>query len=110
MFKVINTPCGMVKGTVEEGIAAFKGIRYATAKRWCYPELVTAWDGEYDATEYGYSCYQKKAFFDESDKFYFKEFHAKANYKYNEDCLFLNVFVKEERDRIDYDQLFITHR
>ena len=28
------------------------------------------------------------------------------------DCynFLVNVFVKEERDRIDYDQLFITHR
>ena len=96
MYKIIDTPCGKIKGLVNEGIVAFKGVRYATAKRWCYPELVTSWEGEYDALNYGHSCYQSKAFFDESERFYFKEFHANANYTYSEDCLFLNIFVKEE--------------
>ena len=55
MEKVINTPCGQIKGTDCRipGVIAYKGIRYATAKRWEYPSLVESWDGIYDATKYG---------------------------------------------------------
>ena len=55
MPNVIKTKCGEIRGTTcqWEGVTAYKGIRYATAKRWMYPEIVTHWDGVYDATEYG---------------------------------------------------------
>ena len=50
-----TTPCGVISGTACQwpGIAAYKGIRYATAGRWEFPVPVTHWDGDYDATQYG---------------------------------------------------------
>jgi len=47
-----TTPCGVISGTACQwpGIAAYKGIRYATAGRWESPIPVTHWDGVYDAT------------------------------------------------------------
>lgn len=96
MYRVVNTPCGRVKGRVEEGIVCFRGLRYATAKRWAYPELVTNWDGEYEALEFGHCCYQNKAFNDESGSFYFKDFNEGNTYTFSEDCLFLNIYVKDE--------------
>ena len=44
-----ETPCGTICGTDCQwpGVAAYKGIRYATAERWAYPEAVTHWDGVY---------------------------------------------------------------
>lgn len=47
-----STPCGVISGTACQwpGIAAYKGIRYATAGRWEFPVPVTHWDGVYDAT------------------------------------------------------------
>ena len=46
-----TTPCGMISGTACQwpGIAAYKGIRYATAGRWEFPVPITHWDGVYDA-------------------------------------------------------------
>jgi len=96
MYKIINTPCGEIKGLIKEDIASFKGVRYATAKRWGYPTLVTNWDGVYEALDYGKCCYQNKAFNDESGRFYFKEFNEGVKYEFDEDCLFLNIFVKEK--------------
>ena len=59
-----TTPCGVISGTACQwpGIAAYKGIRYATAGRWEFPVPVTHWDGVYDATRYGACCYQPRAF------------------------------------------------
>ena len=39
MGLIVNTPCGLIKGvnTDVDGIIAFKGIRYANAKRFEYP-------------------------------------------------------------------------
>ena len=47
MDYIVNTRCGTVKGTAGriEGVAAYKGIRYATAGRWEYPKQVTHWEG-----------------------------------------------------------------
>lgn len=98
MFKTIVTPCGEVKGKIEDGILKFKGIRYATSKRWDYPVLVKKWDGVLEAFEYGHCCYQKRAIVDESidESFYYKEYRKGLSYTYSEDCLFLNVFTPEE--------------
>lgn len=49
MKQLIKTPCGEIKGTTcqWDGVIAFKGIRYATAGRFEYPQIVTKWDGIY---------------------------------------------------------------
>lgn len=102
MEYITKTPCGEVRGihSGTEGIIAYKGIRYATARRFEYPTEVTHWDGVYDATEYGACAYQPRSFYDETKMpkkiFYFNEFRRGREYKYSEDCLFLNVFTPEE--------------
>lgn len=98
----IKTPCGEIRGTAEQrpGVIAFKGIRYGTAGRFEYPRLVTAWDGIYDATEYGNCSYQPRAFYDEGKMwekaFYYKEFRKGEHYTYSEDCLFLNIWTPSD--------------
>lgn len=53
---VVETGAGKVRGYLYDDIAVFKGIPYASAKRFHAPEPVKAWDGVFDATSYGYVC------------------------------------------------------
>ena len=101
MFRIIDTPCGKVKGIIDTDSVKFKGIRYATSERWKYPTLVTSWNGVLEAFSYGPSCYQERAFKDESltNSFYYNEYRKGLNYTYSEDCLFLNIFTP-----IDFDE------
>ena len=104
MPDMITTKCGEIRGTTCQwpGVTAYKGIRYATAGRWEYPQLVTSWDGVYDATAYGNCSYQPRAFYNEEDViekvFYYNEFRKGETYTYSDDCLFLNIFTPENTD------------
>ena len=101
MEYIVNTPCGAVRGAAGrvEGTAAYKGIRYATAGRWEYPVPVTHWDGVYDAACYGACSFQPRAFYNEAENlkkiFYYNEFRRDEIYRYDEDCLFLNIFTPD---------------
>lgn len=94
-----NTPCGPITGCGCQwpGVAAYKGIRYATAGRWECPTPVTRWEGTYQATAYGAACYQPRSFYDEAQvpekAFYYNEFRRGEHYDYSEDCLFLNIWT-----------------
>ena len=94
-----NTPCGPITGCGCQwpGVAAYKGIRYATAGRWEYPTPVTRWEGTYQATAYGAACYQPRSFYDEAQvpekAFYYNEFRRGEHYDYSEDYLFLNIWT-----------------
>ena len=100
-MNTIKTPCGEIRGTSGRvpGTYCYKGIRYATAGRWEYPKQVTAWEGIYDATQYGHCAYQPRAFYNEEENlkkiFYYNEFRKGETYTYSEDCLFLNIFTPD---------------
>uniref|UniRef100_UPI0040569156 carboxylesterase/lipase family protein n=1 Tax=Agathobacter sp. TaxID=2021311 RepID=UPI0040569156 len=107
MEQQIMTPCGEIKGTTcqWEGVTAFKGIRYATAGRFAYPQIVTKWEGIYNASKYGNCSYQPRAFYDEANMpekaFYYNEFRRGRTYTYSEDCLFLNIWVPQNAKTTD---------
>ena len=53
---IVDTKQGKLRGYVYDGITIFKGVQYATAKRFHAPVPVEPWDGVKDATSYGYVC------------------------------------------------------
>ena len=81
---LVNTPCGEIRGTNSSaGVRVFKGIRFATAKRFTPPTVVTSWSGIYEANEIGPECPQIDS--------QLRTLLAADNSGQSEDCLFLNI-------------------
>lgn len=97
----LQTPCGQIKGLSSENCYEFRGIRYATAERFEYPQEVTSWDGVYSALQYGNCACQHRAFDDDAtvNAFYHKEFRMGIKFTYGEDCLFLNIYTPKKADK-----------
>lgn len=53
MLTTAKTTSGALRGRVEDGMAVFRGVRYATCERFGPPRPVPAWSGERDATADG---------------------------------------------------------
>jgi para-nitrobenzyl esterase len=100
---VVQTKAGRAQGLVEDGILAFKGIRYGKAPigklRFLPPEPAEPWTGTYDATDFGAPAMQLAnsvtldAPNDEALRMH-RVFTTPSEMKImNEDCLFLNVWT-----------------
>ena len=55
-YPVVKTETGKLRGFQLGSTYIFRGIRYATAKRWEMPEPENAWEGIRDALDYGCVC------------------------------------------------------
>lgn len=81
-----ETHAGKVAGTVEQGVAIFRGIPFAAPplgeNRWRSPQPVTPWQGVRDASAFGHDCMQTPFPGDE----------APLRTTPAEDCLYLNVW------------------
>lgn len=55
---VVEVEGGKLRGYIDNGIYTYKGIHYATAKRFEEPQKVEAWEGIKDAQVYGDMCPQ----------------------------------------------------
>lgn len=99
--KSLTTPCGDIIGIDNEDWIEYRGIRYASAKRWELPKEITHWDGTYDATEWGECSYQRRGFEDDEkcNAFYHKEFRKGMSFTYSEDCLFLNIWAPAKAEK-----------
>lgn len=98
---LLSTPCGEILGEKEDNIHVFRGIRYAAAQRWSYPEPIEKWEGCLDATAFGNACFQPRAFLSEAlkeDSFYYHEFREDLPFSYSDDCLFLNIWKPEQAE------------
>lgn len=90
----------MVQGTEENGIAFFRGIPYAKTERFCLPELIEHWDSCLDASAGELDCWQRSAFFDEPDRFYYKEFRLGAHFTYAESPMTLNLIAPVSAEKL----------
>ena len=97
-FMTKTTALGAIKGIEHEKSVEFRGVRYARAGRFERPVEEGAWEGTYDATQFGACCYQHRAFEDDAvvNPFYHKEFRAGIDFTYSEDCFFLNIEAPKE--------------
>jgi para-nitrobenzyl esterase len=83
----VKVETGVVKGAVDNGLAAFKGIPFAAppvgALRWKAPQPAPHWKGVREAVEFGPRCMQGPIYND-------MIFRDKGP---SEDCLYLNVWT-----------------
>ncbi len=93
-LKTINTPCGEITGTVNNGLCFFRGIPYATAARFEDPIRITKWDNSIDATKEALSFPQEMTY-RSCDDFYYKEFRSLTTYTFAENPLTLNITSPE---------------
>ncbi|MBO9718058.1 MAG: carboxylesterase/lipase family protein [Pseudoxanthomonas sp.] len=93
---VAGTRHGRVRGSVEQGVHAFRGIRYGAdtaPTRFQPPRAPQAWHGVADALAYGASAPQR----------------GKEGQEGGEDCLFLNVWTPGLGDGARRPVLFYIH-
>lgn len=94
---VLETACGKLRGMENERCRAFLGVPYARAERFAYAEPVRRWEGELDATRFGPACPQNRAVHEHLEnptrRFYKREFREGCDFRYDEDCLNLNIYT-----------------
>jgi para-nitrobenzyl esterase len=83
MSAVVDTAEGRVTGTWKDGIARFRGVPYAHARRFAHPTAVAPWTGELDASRYGPQAPQLPTILDRMS--------GGLDLERSEDCLNLNV-------------------
>jgi para-nitrobenzyl esterase len=83
---IVRTSHGAVRGRAEDGVLAFRGLRYAAPPigklRFKPPQTLAPWTGIADASEFGAASVQSAGQPD-----------MPAYEKHDEDCLFLNVWT-----------------
>ena len=80
-FRIVETALGRVRGTIEDGLHVFRGIRYGQAERFRAPRSSPPSRDIVEAVAFGPSAPQR------GDKYR----------PQSEDCLFLNIWTPEAR-------------
>lgn len=101
---IVETKAGKLRGLIAEGTYMFRGITYATAKRFHMPEPVTPWEGVRDATVYGYVCPELS-----NGEFGGDYVVRHMFYPMDEDCLSLNVWSQNISPNARKPVLFWLH-
>ena len=98
MDKIIfNTSIGTFQGNEYRDALEFLAIPYAKAQRFGYSERIDSYEGTVDATDMGNACPQYRQYYPNLESperlFYFKEFREGITFRYDEDCLNLNIYT-----------------
>lgn len=98
----LDTSCGAIHGNETPHCREFLGVPYAHAGRFEYALQADTWDGVLDATHFGFACPQNRAWHEHLEnptrRFYKKEFREGCDFRYDEDCLNLNIYTPKEAD------------
>jgi para-nitrobenzyl esterase len=95
---VVETQAGIVRGSVEDGVSVFKGVRYGAdtaTTRFAAPKPPAPWTGIVDATAYAASAPQAVG---GDGGGLFKSWRPDPPLPTSEDCLFLNVWTPKADD------------
>lgn len=99
---VIETGCGRLRGRETQECYEFLGVPYARAGRFEYAVPTEHWDGIFDATDFGFACPQNRGWHehleDPTRRFYKREYREGAVYRYDEDCLNMNMFIPKDAE------------
>ncbi|HYQ58773.1 MAG TPA: carboxylesterase family protein [Draconibacterium sp.] len=95
---VVSTKYGKVRGYIDDGVYAFKGIPYARAERFMPPEAPDKWDDVRQCTIYGPQAMQAKAqdWSGQSDVNFGLQFSVEPMDE--KECFVLNVWSKGIND------------
>lgn len=86
---VVSTKSGALRGIKTEGTLIFRGIPYATAKRFHAPAPLESWEGINDARSYAPVCPEENTCI-AHDQYYVPHYHAPQD----ENCQFLNIWTQ----------------
>ena len=89
---IAQMEAGKVQGFIHDGILTYRGIPYATARRFQAPEAARPWQGIRPAPMYGNICPQTGG--NPLDNFMFSGPHLQQS----DDCLNLNVWTPSTTD------------
>lgn len=96
----IKTDKGEIRGYRDNDLDIYKGIPYAKPpvgnRRWRAPEPMDSWEGIKDCTKFSASCMQDKQ---KAEEPYTQEFVIDDSTGYSEDCLYLNVWSKNDHKK-----------
>ena len=94
---IFKTDIGTFRGNEHENAYEFLGVPYARAGRFEYSQRVNHYESLVDATLMGNGCPQYRQYHPHLDNperlFYFREFREGLEFKYDEDCLNINIYV-----------------
>ena len=101
---IVQTKAGKLRGLIAEDTYIFRGIQYATAKRFHMPEPVEPWEGVKNASVYGYVCPELSRGNVGGDYVVRHVF-----YPQDEDCLSLNIWTQSLDENAKKPVLFWLH-
>ena len=100
---ILHTALGDLLGIETGRCRRFLGVPYAHAGRFEYAAPAESWEGTFDARKAGAACPQNRAVHEHLEnptrRFYKREYRDGIVFRYDEDCLNLNIFTPKDAEK-----------